>query len=286
MPIAPRLVVLALACALGSASVALAEIYRWTDASGRLHFTEQLEKVPPQHRDAAIRGATVSLPPSRVHTYSGPAARSESTSALSHMSSRDGIVHVPFVRAGTLMRVNVRLNDVLSAPFLVDTGASGISLPSEVAEQLGIRVTGETPTVLVTTAAGRVTRAVVTLDSVELAGARVEDLQATVNPSMEIGLLGGTFFNNFVYRVDAAKSVITLTRNEGIRGGMGEEDWRERFARLQEPLMRLTGYLDAGEVRRRGELERLERRRVELQEQLAALEDEANRLDVPFAWRR
>jgi hypothetical protein len=45
-------------CALAAlglaASVASAEIYRWTDESGNRHLTNELSEVPPQFRDAAI----------------------------------------------------------------------------------------------------------------------------------------------------------------------------------------------------------------------------------------
>ena len=87
-------------------------------------------------------------------------------------------------------------------------------------------------------------RAVVLLDSVQLGAARVENLQATINPSMQIGLLGGDFFNNFVYRVDAAESELWLAPNEKIRAGLGAEQWRDRFRRVREPLERLEAYLE------------------------------------------
>ena len=45
---------------------------------------------------------------------------------------------------------------------------------------------------------------------------------AVVDPGLEFGLLGGAFFNNYVYRVDAARSVITLAPNQDMRGGLGE----------------------------------------------------------------
>jgi clan AA aspartic protease (TIGR02281 family) len=183
------------------------------------------------------------------------------------------------------MRVTARVNDQLDVPFLIDTGASGVSLPSHVAEQLGIRVGPETPTVHVTTANGVVSRAVVPLGAIELGRARVERLEATINPSMGIGLLGGTFFNNFVYRVDAAESVITLVPNDQIRGGLRERDWRQRFQRIRDPLTRLEAHLDRGMVQRKGELAILEQRRAELRARLEELETEANRLDVPHTWR-
>lgn len=34
-----------------------AEIYRWSDASGRVHFTQDLSQVPPSQRKQAEGGA-------------------------------------------------------------------------------------------------------------------------------------------------------------------------------------------------------------------------------------
>ena len=48
-----RLLTLAIAVAAGPAG---AEIYRWTDADGRVHFTQDLSQVPARHRkDAEAR---------------------------------------------------------------------------------------------------------------------------------------------------------------------------------------------------------------------------------------
>jgi clan AA aspartic protease (TIGR02281 family) len=259
-----------------------AEIYRWTDAEGRLHFTQDLERVPREQRERA-RAAARRPTSAAVQTYASPTPPARAVAARA--SRYDQEVRVPFRAEGNLMRVTARVNDQLDVPFLIDTGASGVSLPSRVAEQLGIRVGPETPTVHVTTANGVVSRPVVLLDAIELARARVERLEATINPSMSVGLLGGTFFNNFVYRVDAAESVITLVPNDQIRGGLRERDWRQRFQSLRDPLARLEGHLERGVVQRRGELEILERRRAELRARLDELESEANRLDVPHAWR-
>jgi len=193
-------------------------------------------------------------------------------------------LQIPFVRNGTLMLVQVLLNDRIEAPFLVDTGASGISIPDSVARKLGVRIDADTPRLQVQTASGIVSEPLIQLESVQVGPARVEGLAALVNSSMEIGLLGGSFFNNFVYEVDAAASVITLRLNEGVRGGLAEGQWRERFRGARAELVRLTEYVaDQGEeAPRRAELERSLRA---LHEAFEALEREANAADVPRSWR-
>lgn len=260
------------------------EIYRWTDAQGRLHFTQNLEQVPPEHRAAARTKAKAPKAPG-VQMYEGPASPAPTTVKRTRRRAGEAM-RIPFQRDGSLMRVNVKLDDLVTAPFLIDTGASGISLPSAVAERLGFRVRHDTPHTDVITANGRVSRAIMTLQSVELAGARVESLDATVNPAMDIGLLGGSFFNNFVYRVDAAAGYIELRPNDNIRGGLAAADWQQRFRALRRPLARLEEHLETAEIDDDGERAYLEKRAVALRAELDALSLEANKLDVPYAWRQ
>lgn len=269
-----------------AAASASAEIYRWTDERGRLHFTERLDKVPLRYRAVAELEAR-RVRPDRLQHFSSAleADPADPAPARSYAVRRGGEIQIPFKREGSLMRVEVRLNDSITAPFYIDSGASGVSLPSRYAERLGLRVGRDTPHVQVTTAAGVVARPVVRLASVELAGARVEGLNATINPAMDVGLLGGTFFNNFVYSVDAAAGVITLAPNDQMRGGMGPDEWRDRFAHAHDLIHRLEVYMAENNLRR-GERAELERRHEELRSALRTLQERADRLDVPYAWRR
>ncbi len=275
------LLVATLAFAFLGAEVARSKIYRWTDAQGRIHFTQSLDQVPPQHREAA-RAAAEAAPTRRVQVVGSddPVPASRAARLRAGRSHR-----IPFRRQGEVMIVDVRLNDRMTAPFIVDTGASGVSLPKSVADRLGLRVRPNTPRIYVRTANGVASRAVVGLDSVQVGPARVEDLEATVNPTMEIGLLGGSFFNNFVYRVDAAESVITLSPNERIRGGLRADEWRQRFRDLREPLMRLEAHLETTQLTDEGRVVELEQHRLDLRRRLEELESEANRVGVPRAWR-
>jgi clan AA aspartic protease (TIGR02281 family) len=268
-----------------------AEIYQWTDAQGRVHFTEHLDRVPPAQRDAAMRGKRAESSGSLqiIPSASAPASAEPETASRAPARSASGgrKIQIPFQPYGTLMRVHVRLNDTLDAPFFIDTGASGVSLPASVADRLGIRVTRDTPRAMVYTANGAVSLPRVRLDSIQLGGARVEGLEAMLNPSMDIGLLGGTFFNNYVYSVDHDASVITLEPNDKMRGGYNAERWRARFQELMDPLKRLEAHLGAPDAKiDPGERRFLERRLAELREQLDLLEDEADSQGVPEAWRQ
>ncbi len=207
--------------ALSLPSPAFAEMYRWTDASGTLHITENLANVPAQHRAAAS-----SRKPSGargLQHYGSAKTRRPRVAALSVSSLRHSSpdqtasagqeILVPFERVGNLMKIKVRLNDHVVAPFYVDTGASDISLPRSVGTQLGLVAGSETGMATEVTANGAIQVPVIQLDSVQVGGARIENLLATVNPMLEVGLLGGSFFNNFSYSVNPAEGLIILRPN-------------------------------------------------------------------------
>jgi clan AA aspartic protease (TIGR02281 family) len=267
---------------LAVAVSARAEIYSWTDAQGRIHFTERIDRVPPEHRNEARERAEASAP-DRVHTYTG--SLSDSPASPARARSQRGEIEIPFVRIGSLMRVDATVNDRVRVPFLIDTGASGVSIPEAYAAQLGVRTRPDTPRVSVTTANGVVARPLVPVSSIEVHGARVENLSATLDPELEFGLLGGSFFNNYVYRVDAARSVMTLVPNDQIRGGLDEAQWRDRFESFTDPLHRLEVYRRDHPYLGEQESTALAARERELRTALRELERHADELGVPQIWR-
>jgi aspartyl protease family protein len=257
-----------------------AEIYRWTDEQGLLHFTEDLNQVPvDQRRQAKSRPADDR--PEALQIFTTPEERTALRGARS-----DGPIHIPFHRQGTVMWVEAMVNERHRVPFLIDTGASGVSLPESVATRIGIAVRPDTPRVDVSTANGIARYPLVKLDSVQLGDARVNGLEATVNPTMNIGLLGGSFFNNYRYSVDTAAGVITLVPNEGVRAGEASDQWRARFRDLHRDIERLENYLEEREITRSERRVELESNLLELRDALRALEIEANHAGVPKTWRR
>lgn len=269
-----------IASSLLIASAAAADIYRWTDESGTVHFTQDLNQVPPRHRNAAATPTPANVA-DRIQTYES-AGESSSTQSFDRS---DDTIRIPFERRGSLMWVEATVNDRTRVPFLIDTGASGISLPATIVTDLGIPIHSRTPRVTVQTANGLVQVPLIDLDSVQLGPARVENLSATVNPTMEVGLLGGSFFNNFRYSVDAAAGVITLAPNDAIRGGAAEDQWRERFRNLRSSIEQLESYLASRLPTRDRERRELEGNLAAMKESLQDLEIEANHARVPQSWR-
>jgi clan AA aspartic protease (TIGR02281 family) len=276
----------ALVWVVGASSAAKAEIYQWTDASGRLHFSQDLSQVPPAKRNQAVKAASAPKARDRLQVYSSGGGGAAAPAPRAAARRPGGTMRIPFKRQGTLMRVDVLLNDRVKAPFLIDTGASGISIPWAIAQQLGLRIGPSTPRIRIRTANGVISEPIVELRSVQLGPARVNGLKAAVSGSMDIGLLGGAFFNNFVYQVDSSASVITLAPNARVRAGLDQTQWQERFEAIREPLARVEAYLEKGGFMDKSRVRDLESHRDKLRAALGELEGQANRASVPRGWRR
>ena len=93
---------------------------------------------------------------------------------------------------------------------LVDTGASVVALTRADAQRLGLRLTAADFTRTVQTASGPVRAAAVTLLSVAVAGARIDDVQALViEEGLEHSLLGMSYLGR-LSAFEASPSGLTL----------------------------------------------------------------------------
>jgi len=271
-----------------------AEIYRWTDASGREHFTQSLGQVPAEYRrqaEAAAITARRSQSPSRVQTFSTrpPSSRAALPTAGSAAGAAGKVHRIRVARAGTNMLVNVRLNNSVTAPFLIDTGASDVTVPMAVARKLGLDLENAR-TQRYNTANGVIESPVLMLRSVSLGTATVENVPASVSSSMSVGLLGLSFFNHFTVSVDAANGIVTLRPNQlaasgRIRGGRSEAQWRAEFRSLQYRRESIEHEHAGKSVSKARGRQRLEAELTELERQRGILEMEADQARVPMAWR-
>jgi clan AA aspartic protease (TIGR02281 family) len=266
--------------AAGLARAACADIYQWTDGEGRTHFTQDLSRVPAGQREEAERSGRKET---RSSEAAPPAALARVTRPVRVRPGR--AVEIPFERHGNAMLVYVRINDAVTAPFMVDTGASDVVVPGDVARAAGIRVTRDTPRQSYQTANGMIDSPIVTLASVEVGDARVENLRGSLSDSMSVGLLGATFFNNYTFQVDPAANLITLLPNAQMRGGADQHDWRERFHELREEIAAIDAHTAGAPLMDDARVHTLAQKRAALEAELEALDREATAAGVPQAWR-
>jgi clan AA aspartic protease (TIGR02281 family) len=200
------------------------------------------------------------------------------------------VTRIKVQRAGTSMRVVALLNGRVRAPFIVDTGASDVTIPRWVADEIGIEINERTRTQVYQTANGRIEEPVVTLDSVDLGGAVAENVSASISSTMPVGLLGLSFFNRFRYQVDPQQGLITLEPNGLVetgylRGGRSESEWRMQFRQLQGRRARVEARMGRLTPAHSRLLEGLSDEREQIDEQIQELEIEADRAQVPHRWR-
>ena len=276
------------------AAGALAEIYRWTNAEGRVHFTQDLSQVPPEQR-ARAAGAARASGEGRLQTFetppaSAPAALAPASGGAPGSSPTASAYRVRVQRAGPSMLVVALVNGVHRVPFLIDTGATDVLIPRSVAQRIGLEVGPETRTKRYATANGMVEHPVVMLDSVDLGGAVAREVPASIGPELEFGLLGLSYFNRFDTHVDAAAGIVTLVPNGlaeagAIRGGRSEAQWRSEYRNLHDRIERVDVEAARTPESHGRERRRLEEERAELAHQLSLLDSEADEARVPVAWR-
>jgi hypothetical protein len=283
-------------CGCLAAAGARAELYQWTDERGQVHVTDDPSQVP--------RGQSVTVEPQRTRKRSSretpPPAPAVHSKALAVETvapeSTTGRTHVlRFARAGQEISLDVALADRVACNFKADTGASLNTLPRWAADELGLDIDADTPTISLVGVSGQPMRVpIVTVPSVRVGTVYVENVEMAVLDTMSSGLLGMPFFNRFQANIDPLKgelrlTEIDLTGVEGIYGGMGEDAWRQRFRQLRYQLAEVRRARDAvppeSETAAQAYLERLDREEARVQAQLDELDERAHVAGVPPAWR-
>jgi clan AA aspartic protease (TIGR02281 family) len=176
--------------------------------------------------------------------------------------------------------------------FIVDTGASFTLINRQTANELGIPINETTPFIRVSSVSDVMLTPLVTLESIQVGKAGVENVEALVYnmPSYQ-GLLGNSFLNKFKVVIDSLNGKMTLFPLQGTPspdrpGGFSRDYWVGQFRfyhRNLEELRRLKANYE-----RRGsssELVRINNAIRYFESQLSELERKASFAGVPRNWR-
>ncbi len=275
-----------------SISPCYGEMYRWVDEKGTLHFADDLSKVPEKYRpDAEMRKA-----PKEMKEVSVPEAREKPKTAPGIISSTGTVetqgYEVNLFRRHELWLTEVVLNGKAKQYFIVDTGASFTLISRQIANELGIPINETTPFIRVASVSDVMLTPLVTLRSIQVGKAEVENVDTLVYnmPSYQ-GLLGNSFLNKFKVVIDSLNGKMTLFPMQGIPspdrpGGYSRDYWIGQFRfynRNLEELRRLkTNYESRGS---RAELNRINNAIRYFEGQLSELERKASFAEVPRNWR-
>jgi clan AA aspartic protease (TIGR02281 family) len=263
------------------------EMYKWVDEKGTVYFTDDLSSIPEKYRpDAETR-----KPPKETST---PQPQEKLKPSLPEKISEPEGITVDLVRSGEVSFTEVVLNQRIKQHFIVDTGASFTVISREAAKELGITIDENTPFVPITTASSVIFNPVVTLRSIRVGEAEVENVDVVVHslPGGSAGLLGNSFLSRFKVVLDPINGKMTLHSMQGSRspdrpGGYGRDFWVGQFRfynRVLEELIKIKQkYEGKGSS---SELVRVKNAIRYFENQLSELDRRASFAGVPRNWRQ
>jgi clan AA aspartic protease (TIGR02281 family) len=266
------------------------EMYKWVDEKGTLHFVDDLSKVPERYRpDAEMLNPPkeISSPEIKEKMKEPPA------SFIPPSTSESKEFEADLFRRYELWWAEVILNERVKRYLVVDSGASFILINQQTAKDLGVTIDENTPFIPGATVSGVILTPLVTLKSVKVGNAEVENVEAIVYnmPGGQDGLLGNSFLNKFKVVLDAINSKMILYSLKGIPspdrpGGYSKDYWVGQFRFYNRNLVELRKL----KVRYESQGGRSEANRVNnairyFENQLSDLERKASFAGVPRNWR-
>lgn len=182
-----------------SPRVASAQIYRWLDAAGDIHYSQGVESVPARYRSSAV-----------IIGYDRPAE----PSAVGGATRSLGTGRIAFT-PGQPIVVEARINGSGQAHLMLDTGAQRTVISPSVLAALGVSYTDSQKGTL-RGVTGEAEVVAVRVDSIEVGGLRRGPLtvishDSGFGPGRGDGLLGRDFLDHFTVTIDNAAGIVTLT---------------------------------------------------------------------------
>jgi clan AA aspartic protease (TIGR02281 family) len=282
-----RIILLCITLLAISIPSSYAEMYKWVDDKGTVHFTDDLSTIPERYRE----DAETRKPSKEIST---PQPKEQPKPALPAKTTGPEGITVDLVRRHELLLAEVILNGRLRQYFIVDTGASFTLINKSTAKELGITVDETTPFIPIFTASSLIFTPLVTLSSMRVGEAEVENVDVLIYnmPSDSAGLLGNSFLNKFKVVIDSMNGKMTLHSMQGIPspdrpGGYGREYWVGQFRfynRNLEELKKLKAKIESKGAS--GELVRVNNAVRYFENQLNELERKASFAGVPRNWRQ
>jgi clan AA aspartic protease (TIGR02281 family) len=140
-----------------------------------------------------------------------------SSAPTSTARAGEGVVEIPLRRVGGIFLVPARINNQITTNFIVDSGASIVTISHALADRLGIEYESK-PKQRIVTASGFMDSPKIMLDSISVpddAGVGAANVEAHVatlpgSPQTIGGLLGQSFLRRFQVTIDAERAVMHL----------------------------------------------------------------------------
>jgi clan AA aspartic protease (TIGR02281 family) len=271
-------------------SPAYGEMYKWVDEKGTLHFADDLSNVPEKYRPEAETLKTPKESPSQEIVEK----KMESpTSPPSPTAPENKGFEIDLFRRHELWLAEVILNERVKRYLVIDSGASFMLIGQQTAKELGLTIDENTPFIPGTTVSGTILTPLVTLRSVKVGDAAVENVEAVVYemPSGQDGLLGNSFLNKFRVVLDTINAKMVLFSMKGIPSpnrpdGYNRDYWVGQFRFYHRNLSDLRSLKAKYESQGlRSEANRVNNAIRYFENQLGELDRRASFAGVPRNWR-
>lgn len=175
------------------APVANAQLYKWVDKEGKMHFSTNRADVPKEYRKETNK------------------LKRKPVSGSSRDLSSTVIKYQPNARA---IYLNAKVNGDHQVRMLLDTGASISAIKPSVARRIDMDLTNARQ-INVGTGGGMIKVPLAPVQSVKLEGREVKNFPMALIPALESnrdmdGILGTDFFNQFDYTLNPSKGELIL----------------------------------------------------------------------------
>jgi clan AA aspartic protease (TIGR02281 family) len=134
-------------------------------------------------------------------------------SQIAALKGEEGKIVIRFAPGSEQIPVTAVLSSDVHQSFVVDTGASMVTIPRSTAQKLGLTINPGAARRRVHTAGGTIEAEAVVLPSIELGGWQLDNVEALVldlpnQPDM--GLLGLNYLRRFHMDLNSERGVLTL----------------------------------------------------------------------------
>jgi clan AA aspartic protease (TIGR02281 family) len=133
---------------------------------------------------------------------------------ISELKGQQGKIAIRFAPGSRQIPVTAAINQATAQDFIVDTGASMVTIPSSTAADLGIIITVRNPRRQVFTASGVVYAPEVVLASITIEGFETKNVKALVMDlpdRPDLGLLGLNYLSRFRMDLNTDEGILMLT---------------------------------------------------------------------------
>lgn len=191
--------------------VALTQLRRWSEAVAA--YERALALQPPAGLAAAARAGLRSVEPmARPRAVPPPETEVATPPRPLRRPAALPSDAIRIRRQRGNWYVEVTLNELRQATFLVDTGASACAITPELAEAIGVSVPADAPSIRVQGVAGTTTARMATISSIQVGDILAENVMALVMPLPGMqGILGNTFLARYTATLDPGEGLLRLT---------------------------------------------------------------------------